>query len=185
MNQISLTTPVLFDKGSREMATVLSSRLDWLDNAYGKAERRVEQVDEVAYSFPAVPVGIKEYLRLMPDDSLGNFCFFDFVDPAAIDRQSKHLVRASSLCGVVFWGDLRSVYPSDAANRTLENVKREVLSVLEQYSTPTTRFSVQSIAERAENIYPGYTARELHNQYLMRPYFGFRINGLMTVSQNC
>jgi hypothetical protein len=184
MNEITLTSPVLLDKGAREIATVLEARLSWL-NAYGKAERRIEQVEGEIFSFPAIATGEHEYLRMMPDSTLGCFSFFDFVDPAVIDRQSKSYVRASAICGVVFWGDLRTVYPGQAATRTVENVKRDVLAVLEQYSTPKTRFEVQSIAERAENIYPGYTAREINNQYLMRPHFGFRVNGLLTVAQSC
>jgi len=185
MSEISLTSAVLLDKGAREIATVLADRLSWLDTAFGKCERRVEQVQGVNIFFPAAPIGVMEYENLMPDDGKGCFSFFDFVDPAVIDRQAKSYVRASAECGVVFWGDLRKVYPGEAGSRTVENVKRDVLSILEQYATPNTRFEVQTIAERAENIYPGYSARELNNQYLMRPYFGFRVNGLLTVAQKC
>lgn len=48
-----------------------------------------------------------------------------------------------------------------------------------------TRIELAKIYEQAENIFKGYSLREIDTQYLMQPYGGIRIDGFLMYREEC
>lgn len=181
------TSPKLWDYAVAELQTELAANISWLTSAFGKAQRRVKVVDGRESRFPAVYSGAGDYLSMLPDAHLGNYCWLDVGDYQEIQdnprlyRQAK--VRAA--VGLVFWLDLRTAYPSDYENRTVEHAKADVITAIRAIRLSRSSLVVDRVAERAENIYRGYDHGEIEGQFLMFPYTGFRLEGEMVINEQC
>ena len=182
--------PQLIDIALLQLQTELTTGLSWLTAAYGKAQRLIERnTSGKRIYFPGVYAGAKEYLKVFPDSHLGNFCFFEVPDGnERVLWNKNHYNWLTSDFGLIFWFDFRDVYPSPAdwTLHTIENVKSEVLRVLT--TTTYSNLSITDIttfSEQADNIYRSYTHNEISEQFLMRPYGGFRINGTMRYKEKC
>lgn len=164
----------LIDDVVSEINSTLAANLSWLTTAYGKVQRLQRTQDGKTIKYPAVFVGgnTEDHRSLLPDGSLGNYCYFEVEKQAEYDNIDRHL-RPKFKCKIVFWFDYRTIY-ADWALRSIEEVKAQVLAVL--VAAPHSR-SVQvfEIAEDADTIYQGYTHNEIGRQFLMRPYGGFAI----------
>jgi len=183
--QQNIISPALLDAAFAQVQAKLLSGLSWLDFAFGKAQRLERQREGQTIRYPGV-FGSKDYINMFPDSHLGNFCFFDVPDAQVIeDWRRGHFNRFHTGFGLVFWVDLRDVYPADYTRRTTEHVKEEVLRFFATTSFAGCRVEPTEIDERTENIYPGYTIAEIDNQFLMRPYAGFRMSGVITYDEAC
>lgn len=182
------TSAKILDRAFAAIQTTLEAQLSWLTTAYGKAERRVRMKDGREAFYPAVYANALDYLAVFPDSHLGEFCFFDVADGYRFDPfrfGSYSKIRAEF--GIVFWFDFRNVYtsPTNWQERTNQHVITEVLAALRAFSTPSIHLQCNQVWERAENIYQGYTHREIDNQFLMRPYGGFRIDCEAYFNEDC
>lgn len=181
--------PRLDDRLVMAFQTLLATELSWLDKVYGKAERLKELKDKREIVKPAVYVGEslgKEYISMMPDGNIGSFCWFDFDDDGDVsfNKGSKFSVSKVSF-GIVFSFDYRDVYPSDWGDRTIDNVKSDILNAFEGGKITEGSFRLLNFRERVENVYRGYSVREIDNQFAMRPYGVLRVNMEATYRQNC
>lgn len=170
--------PKLIDAALIEVNSVLSN-LTWLDNRFGKCENLIDGKGRDEKRFPAVYTGSKNnkgYLKLLPDSHLENFSFFHVSNQTitAIPHQGEII---DFDFGLIVWFNFTKVYPNTHLNKTIENVKSEVLSVLNSYAYGVTRITIEGVTEEANEIYRGFTVSEIDNQFLMRPYGGFRVNG--------
>lgn len=181
----TIASPVLLDVCFAQVSSALETGLSWLTKAYGKAERRERTRDRSSILYPAIYAGGNDYINMLPDEHLGNYSWFDVVESQEVEWRYRSAHDFKARFGLVFWFDFRTVYPSDHQEKTLEHVKSEVLGVLGSSTLPSTRLRVDQISERVENIYPGYTLHEVDNQFLMRPYGGFRIEGEVTYKAAC
>lgn len=180
------TSPKLWDYAVAELQTELTDNITWLTAAYGKAQRRVMPgKDGRAVTYPAVYSGTGDYLNMLPDGHLGNYCWLDVDDYQDIsgEREQQNDIRAS--VGLVFWLDLRTAYTSDYENRTIEHAKNDAIVALRAIRLTRSVLLIDRVAERAENIYRGYTASEIESQFLMFPYTGFRLEGEMIIREQC
>lgn len=173
---INPTVPALasakgIDAALYEIQTKIVVDLQWLNAAYGKAQRLVKMLDRGEYYYPGVYVGAKDYLPVFPDEHLGNFVFFDVQD----GETEVYFNQKRATVGAVFWFDFTTVY-NDWELRTIENVKHDVEEFFDNVPLKISSIERGPTFERAENIYPGYSHREVQRQFLMRPYGGFRIN---------
>lgn len=172
-----VTDPQLIDIALTEIQAALTDSLSWLDHAFGKAKKITKTVDNKASSKPYVYAGLKDYLPVLPDETLGCFSYFEIEDGEEIKAAS---IRASAdfvaNFGLVVWFDFRKVYPTDWERRTNEHVKKEVLDAL-RTTLRGSSLTLLKFYERAENIYKGYDHKEINNQFLMRPFSGFRLDG--------
>lgn len=170
----ALIAPKGLDAAILDVNQSLLQGLNWLDRAYGKADKLEEERDGRRVRFPGIYAGggLKtQYVRMFPDRTLGNFCWVDVDDGYEADwipgQQSYLTARASW----VFWYNIEDVFGVNSDNYTNRNVIDAVMIAL--------RFAkgleVTNIYERGENIYKGYDINEVKNQFLMRPYQGFRI----------
>ena len=180
--------PYLHDKVINEVREALATNLPWLDVAYGRCERLVKKEnDGKRYYIPAIYKKCENYESLLPDDRKGCYSFFVMREPQTVSQQVQNEVRIKSPFSLIVWVDMRRVERkmNMPDNRNTEYIKEQVLSVLNTALTRKGSITVESIYERAENVFQGFTLDEVKNQYLMSPFAGFRFDGTMTVTNDC
>lgn len=193
--------PVLLDKVLQDMQTTLLVKLPWLNYAFGRAYKLVEnRPDSAKFIYPAAYNGNGEYISLLPNDNFGNFSWFDIYDPQKIIQLVQSLPQYTFSGAIVFWYNLSSIYEDETVLHT-EEVKDEIIRVL---TTPgviktTGKLVINSIYERFENIYKGYSIEKIYNnydysgqniqdidkQFFMYPYAGIRIEFTLTTRELC
>jgi hypothetical protein len=182
---ITISGPALLDKAAKAVADILDANLTWLTTAYPKADKRERMKDTQRILYPAVYCGNGEYLSMFPDDALGNFSFLDVQDGYTAEWTPRRIWQVRANAGLVVWFDMRSVYPTTYEQKTPENVKDAVMTALQKKLTPGLRFIINRVWDRTENIYRGYTLSEIDNQFAMRPYGCFRLDGELTYEYHC
>lgn len=182
-----ITTPYLFDKVIRELQQALKEGLPWLENSFGRVERRVTEVNERRLYVPAIYQEDGQYGIMLPDDRLGCYSFFVMHDPQEVLNRMQTEVRIKSPFSLIVWVDMRRVEKKMRMpdERNTEYIKEQVLSVLETASKRKGHISINRIYERAENVFDGFSLDEVKNQFLMSPFAGFRFYGEMIVTNDC
>lgn len=174
MNTPIPDNPKMIDRVLAEWQTRLKAELDWLDYACG----RVVEVKQAEKPIPAIYIGGGEYKSVMPDESLGNFSFFDIADTYKFASWSKGvhaLVRVDY--GLVFWMNLKKLFPGSKAHE-LETAKAQVLEVLtERVVLQSGAFDVTSISEGARRVFAQYARQGYNQKFLMYPYGAIRFTG--------
>lgn len=193
--------PVLLDKVLQDMQTTLLVKLPWLNYAFGRAYKLVEnRPDGAKFIYPAAYNGNGEYVSLLPNDNFGNFSWFDIYDPQKITQVVQSLPQYTFSGAIVFWYDLRSIYEDETVLHT-EEVKDEIIRVLTTPGVITTtgKLTINNIYERFENIYKGYSIEKIYNnydysgqniqdidkQFFMYPYAGIRIEFTLITRELC
>jgi hypothetical protein len=193
--------PVLLDKILQDMQKSLMNRLKWLNCAFGRAYKLVEhRPDGNKFIYPAMYNGNGEYVSLLPNDSFGNFSWFDIYDPQKITEVVQSLPQYTFSGAIIFWYDLSSIYEDETVMHT-EEVKDEIMRVLTTPGliTTTGKLVINDIYERFENIYKGYSIEKIYNnytykgegiqdidkQFFMYPYAGIRIEFTLTTRELC
>ena len=182
-----ITTPYLFDKVIRELQQDLKEGLPWLENSFGRVERRVTEVNERRLYVPAIYQEDGQYGIMLPDDRLGCYSFFVMHDPQEVLNRMQTEVRIKSPFSLIVWVDMRRVEKKMRMpdERNTEYIKEQVLSVIETASKRKGHISINRIYERAENVFDGFSLDEVNNQFLMSPFAGFRFYGEMIVTNDC
>ena len=86
---------------------------------------------------------------------------------------------------MIVWVNLESIFEG-SEERNSEAVKAEILKVLTRETFLTSgRITVESIYEKAESIYEGFSLKEIDSQFLMQPFAGFRFEGELTFFETC
>ena len=155
--------PVLLDKVLQDMQTTLLVKLPWLNYAFGRAYKLVEnRPDGAKFIYPAAYNGNGEYISLLPNDNFGNFSWFDIYDPQKITQVVQSLPQYTFSGAIVFWYDLSSIYEDEMILHT-EEVKDEIIRVLTTPGVITTtgKLTINNIYERFENIYKGYSIEKI------------------------
>lgn len=193
--------PVLLDKVLQDMQTTLLVKLPWLNYAFGRAYKLVEnRPDGAKFIYPAAYNGNGEYVSLLPNDNFGNFSWFDIYDPQKITQVVQSLPQYTFSGAIVFWYDLSSIYEDETVLHT-EEVKDEIIRVLATPGVITTtgKLTINNIYERFENIYKGYSIEKIYNnydysgqniqdidkQFFMYPYAGIRIEFTLITRELC
>lgn len=194
-------SPVLLDKVIQDMQKSLEEKLKWLNHAFGRAYKLVEnKADGSKFVYPAAYIGNSEYISLLPNDNLGNFSWFDVYDPQRIVQVTQALPQFVFSGALVFWYDLSTIYSDNSVLYT-EEIKDEIVQVL---TTPgiisvTGRLTINNIFERFENIYSGFSIEKIYNnydysgegissidkQFFMYPYAGLRVEFTLTTRELC
>lgn len=187
-----ISNPVLVDRVLWNIQNGLMDNVDWLDVAFGRAQRIVKMINGKRYYTPNVYVGSddyrgeNDYLDVSPDANIGNFSFFWIDDPQDVEWIPKAQSGMKYPFSLIVWFDLRKVYPGQLDNRNTEALKNEILTVLNGgFWLKEGTITVNKIYELAENVYRGFTLDEVDNQFLMHPFGGFRFDGVLSVVQPC
>ena len=187
-----INNPVMLDKALAEVQTGLVENISWLDVAFGRAQRITKMQKGKRLILPTVYCGgwnghgPNDYIEVSPDSKIGNFSFFDIDDPETVVGE-VWARNISTPFRLIVWFDLQRVYGT-ASNRNIEKLKAQVLSVLNSragWHLNQGRITTARIYERVENIYRGYTLSEIDNQFLMHPYGGFAIEGVIEYPELC
>lgn len=193
--------PVLLDKVLQDLQKALMIKLKWLNYAFGRAYKLIEhRPDGDKFVYPAAYNGNAEYVSLLPNDNFGNFSWFDVYDPQKITQVVQSLPQYSFKGAIVFWYNLRTIYP-DESMLYAEEVKDEIIKVLTTPGliTTTGRLEINDVYEQFENIYKGYSIERIYNnyaykgenlqdidkQFFMFPYAGIRIEFTLTTRELC
>ena len=170
----------LIDDILTSVNAALAANLDWLDATYGKIERkRKTDTDSKTVNYPGVFIGadnsIDDYLNMLPDSDLGNYCYWEILDDQEYLLINRD-VRPKFRFKLVFWWNWPDLYPADWRTRSIEEVKAQILNILvhSSYTRMNTAFIVY---ESADKIYSGFSHNETTRQFLMRPYGGLAIEG--------
>lgn len=191
---INIADPKLADVVGAEFTAVMLDNLSWLDNAYGKIEKRERGFGENKYVertkrqfYPAVANDNADYIELLPaeDHDLGNFMYMHFVDPHGIKDFGRQGVKSVYNIGVVFWYNMKKIYPDTWQNMTNENVKYEVMEAIRKNSWVNGSVELVGFDDEVENIYKGFFYEELSEQSHMKPYGGFRLNVRFITNIDC
>lgn len=182
MNIPHKNNPVLLDRVIQPLQESLKTKLKWLDYAFGRSFKIEESDGDKTKKFPAVYTADGEYISVLPDDTLGNFLFFEVPDPITIDRTHRPKIQAQG--AIIFWLRLDTIY-SEHSELYTEEIKLEVLKALSSTYLPEGRVQALSIYEDHANIYRGYDTSQINGQYLLYPYYGFRLNVNFEISELC
>ena len=181
---IKVSNPALFDRCICSLQDGLAKELPWLDHIFGRVERLVKEQGGVRRYTPNIYLGKDEYLLLLPDQGLGNFCYFVMDDPEDVEWYPGDRSRLQSTFSLVVWVDMRKVDDDDTRN--VEAVKAQVLRALNGgIWVRSGSIRIESIYSRAENVFAGFTLDEVDNQFLMSPFAGWRFEGVMMVNDEC
>ena len=183
---------VMLDRVLAGIQNGLVENIKWLDVAFGRAQRLVKMMNGKRIITPNVFCGNwnghgpNDYIEVSPDSKIGNFSFFWIDDPQTI-TPGAWARTINAPFSLIVWFDLERVY-NQVANRNTEYLKAEILHVLNGragWHMTEGHIITTRIYEQAENIYRGFTLSEIDNQYLMHPYGGFRIDGMLEYDELC
>jgi len=173
----------LIDRAAAELAAALDANLSWLTTAYSKADLR----DDGNGLIPVIYTGTHNdtgYLNLLPDRKLGDYCFFlpeqkQEIMPKA--GYADHMVKGM----IIFSFDIRNVYPNDHNERTIENVKYDIIDILERYPFVSFKLRLTQICEGARQVFRNISHREIKSQFDLRPHLILGINIDMKLAPYC
>lgn len=178
----TITNPVFFDKAVAEIQNILGTKLPWLNHVFGICERNTRVIDGKRYNIATVYTGKDNYEQIEPCSELGNFCFFVLHDPQ--DLLPNYGDRFSSPISVIFWYDMRTA--SNAADtRNREEVKTAIVKALSGISLRNGTFEFSRVYEQPENVFRDFSYDYVDNQFLMSPYAGVRVDGVLYADVPC
>lgn len=181
---VKIEKPALFDRCICSLQDGLVKELPWLDHCFGRVERLVKETNGMRRYTPNIYLGKDEYLLLLPDQGLGNFCYFVMDDPEDVQWNVGERSRLQGTFSLVVWVDMRTVEDDDTRNT--EAVKAQILRALNGgIWVRSGSISVEEIYSRAENVFNGFTLDEVDNQFLMSPFAGWRFEGTITINDEC
>lgn len=181
---MKMSNPRLFDIIIGEIQDGLGANIAWLDHVFGRVERLVEMIDGKKYFTPNIYLGRNDYELILPDQKLGNFCFFQLEEPQQISYERGDTNKLTAPFSIVVWVDMRTIEDSDTRNT--EAVKRDILRVLNgEIFVRSGWFRINRIYDKAENVFSGYTLDEVDNQFLMQPFCGWKFTGELHISDTC
>lgn len=183
---INPTNPAIVDSVLIDFNKKMLTRLDWLTGAYGKAQV-LNRLDEKKRSikYPAIYTGNgSEYISVLPKEAYGNFSFWDMQEAYEIDWIDNQMQVIEAKFGLVVWLNINQVLEADE-KRNLESIKEEVMDCFIKNRVLNARIKLTGITEKNEEIYKGYSIKEVEQQYLMHPFAALRFNGKMRIEKLC
>ena len=176
---------VMIDRVLAHIQDALIDNIGWLDYAFGRAQRLVTQREHRAYYYPGVYIGKSEYLNVLPGQGFKNRTFFMIEDPHTIDFNPRRYNTIRSPFSLVLWYDIRTILGT-SEERNTEDIKRQILRVLTNAVLPGgSRIELTRMYETAENIFKGYSLKEIDTQFLMHPFGGLRVEGTLIYREEC
>ena len=167
-------------KAAKVLVDKLKLKLLWLDNVYSVAKI----VKEGPSVVPTILTSPTEYLSLIPASDLGNYCFFVSEDPTTVISNSHKVTELVNKVSLIIWFDSRLVNLADDMFNT-EQAKLTILDAVNSLRVENINFKVDKVWERTENVFKGFTLNTGKAQYQMAPYYGFRLEGVLTVKRPC
>lgn len=166
----------------------LLEELPWLDGAFGLAQRIEREVNGKRHVAPgyyqADSAHPNDYLELLPDRKLGNYCFFWPLDPEKYEYVPRRPGIVHSPIALILWFHMRDVFDSSSI-RDVESIKLEVLRALRSLYLANGRMFFNKIYSHGPNIFREFTLDEVDAQVLLHPYAGLRFEGEIVYDEPC
>ena len=164
-----------------EIRARLQTDLQWLTKAYGKcSKQKLQDRGKNQIIYPAIYVGGIDYLDMRPNEKLGNYTFFDVKDGQKVDRlDGTQEYDTVAEIGLVAWFKYESIYGANHERNTVENVADEIHNSMMKLGLRYGRLEPLGLYEHPENVYKGFSHREIEDRYNMRPFGCLRINMLL------
>lgn len=171
-----------------QASSQLLGSLPWLDGAFGLAQRIEREVDGKRFVAPgyyqADSAHPNDYLELLPDRKLGNYCFFWQLDPEKYEYIARRPGIVHSPIALIFWFHMRDVF--DSSNiRDLESIKLDILRATRDFYLTSGRVFFNKIYNHGPNIFREFTLDEADAQALLHPYAGLRFEGEIVYDEPC
>lgn len=187
----AITNPVLLDRALGEIGTKLAANLSWLTTAYGIAVREEDTYEGRKRTYPAIRIDAESYEKLLPDQELGNYSFFECLHPEQVEWHRRLPSWQECKFSTIFQFDFRTVYPADHNNRTLEHVKLDILRVFRNMSLSKSVLEIELIYDKIIDVYQTYSfvytdpdwigieriALQNSNYFFRRPFGCLRFEG--------
>lgn len=171
--------PRLFDKEVLKIQNALADAFAWLDHSIGICETLTDVKEGKRFTSANLYKGGGEYEQIMPCRELGNFSFFVLRDPQEV--RSGSLVK--SPFSLIVWYDTRKVSLAHDERNT-EQIKGQILGVLSGLHL-NPAIEITKVYEKPQNVFADYSYDYTSNQFLMSPYAGLRIDGVMYAKIPC
>ena len=169
--------PAFIDKVVVQVQDALKAQLPWLNYSFGRAQKLATLKDKQSYFYPGVHIGKGAYINVLPDQNLGNYSFFIIEDPQSVDFRPNTQNNVKVEYSIIFWFNLNKIFPG-VQDRNTEALKEQIVRVITRELRLTSgRIDIRQIFEQPENIYKGYSLKEIDSQYMMQPYGGIRFEG--------
>lgn len=195
----ALIEPRLVDYPIEELRSSLATGLSWLDSAYGKSFVAEEVFEGRKRTFPAIYYGKQDYHKLIPDTHIGNFCFFEAREGDRVEWNKSRPTWIVTPVNLIFWFNFEKIYPSDFNQRTVDNVKSDILEYLQTLNLSRGIWEFTQIDDHPQQVYDGYSfvysdpdwigteriGLEAGNLFHMRPYGCLKFSGFVRYLQRC
>ena len=192
--------PRLMEAVVQEMQVQLGAGLSWLDHVFGKAEKVARDYSELrqyyqkhehqrAVYLPSVYVGKGKYESIVPDrKDWGNYAFFYLEEPTEVSggRKVMPYFDLRGTANLIIWGDTRDIEAED--DRNLESIKADILNVLGgmRLTAGHAFFDNCRVYEQDRGVFEEYSLfQEDYGQYLLWPYFAFRVKFEIECNSGC
>ena len=190
---------MLVDDAIATVNATLLANLTWLDNAYGKIQRmKGKDAKGNDITYPGVYVGAgngtyNDYESVLPDEKLGNYCYWEVSDPTEYDVINRNFQSTFNF-KISFWFDWRDIFGAgNYKAASIEEVKLIILNVLAaaQYTRSVETFKVY---EDANSIFQNFTNQGyissydhklVKGQFMMKPFGGVAFSGNIMSFPNC
>ena len=177
--------PRLADKVICFMQDSLLQNLAWLDYSFGRAQRLTKlDMNGNQVFYPACYLDNGEYKDVRPDQNVGNISFFLVEDPTEIDWNRNQQKKFTVPFSIIIWYNIEKAY---GYGSNTEYVKADILKKLSLIKLPNQgeSFTITKIWDKAENIYKGFSIKEVNSQFLMFPFSGLRFEGELNYTESC
>lgn len=174
------TNPKMFDRAVLPIQKALAAKFAWLDHSIGICELLTSTKGGKRYDYASLYSGGEQYEQVMPCEELGNFSFFYLRDPQTFGLSDPRLVK--SPFSLIIWYDLTRVLPA-ADERDREAVKGQILDVLD--GLHLAGLTLTRIYENPKNVFADFSYDYTDNRFLMQPFAGLRIDGILTARADC
>ncbi len=167
---ISISNQVLIEEFVTTVQNQLK-QLPWLVQVHGLVQKGIHD-DGLEYPqiFKLESTKNDSY-DIRPDSSLASYCFFELVDSMESDDS---LTKCEF--NLIVWGNVKLIKPTiqyDRTNVLMQEVIKKVKKLFPLWDIDI--FNVR-LFTRSENVFNYSGILQKDTQYMMKPYFGFRVN---------
>lgn len=150
------------------IAEVTLSEVAWLEQMF--AVVTIQTTSEGPQPFAYLGQG--EYVSVLPDDRFKAFGYLELKDPITFtnDRSKRYVFNVD----MVIWLDTEKILDMDST-KTPDSARTAVLESLQSPNHRTTTLEVLRVFEVFDNIYGKYKVSQKHTQFMMRPYYAFKV----------
>lgn len=172
----------MIDTTLNNIANTLLGKLPWLDVAYGKSYRLVDSENNL---YPAIHINGLEYISVLPNDTLGNYLFFELEDPQQLISHTQNKFAYRFNTNLIVWFNLQSIYGTITNLVLSDSVKDTIVAALSNKYYTDLNIEIVAIFENAENIFKRYSLKQVDTQFLMLPFYGFKFSLNITEKKVC